>query len=239
LAYIRPALKWAVEKEIIDANPAEGIPDPDPRRREARSRNRYLDDDEIRLFWLACVKIGWPFGPMFQLLLLTAQRRDELAEAPWSEFTLGQSRWLLPPERTKNKKAHLVHLSPLAIGILGGLPRIGGSDFVFTTTGTSPVSGFGRARARLADAMIELTQAPIKPFTLHDLRRTATTGMAGLGIAPHIVDKVLNHTAGSISGVAAVYNRFEYLAEREAALLAWSQHIEVLTVPSNIIAAAR
>src|SRR5262249_36456571 len=118
LAYIRPALKWAVEKEIIDANPAEGIPDPDPRRREARSRDRYLDDDEIRLFWLACAKIGWPFGPMFQLLLLTAQRRDELAEAPWSEFTLERSRWLLPPERTKNKKAHLVHLSPLAVGIL-------------------------------------------------------------------------------------------------------------------------
>jgi hypothetical protein len=77
LAYLRPALKWAVEKEIIGANPAVDIADPDKRKREARTRDRYLDDEEVRLFWAACDSLGWPFGPMFKLLLLTAQRRDE------------------------------------------------------------------------------------------------------------------------------------------------------------------
>src|SRR5580704_6190110 len=85
LAYLRPALAWAVERDLIPANPAEDVPDPDPRKREARTRDRYLDDDEIRLFWPASAELGWPFGPLFQLLLLTGQRRDEVAQATWSE----------------------------------------------------------------------------------------------------------------------------------------------------------
>jgi len=223
LAYLRPALGWAVEKEIIGANPADGIPDPDPRRREARTRDRYLDDDEIRLFWLGCDKIGWPFGPLFKLLLLTGQRRDELAAARWPEFDLGGALWTLPRERVKNSKAHLVHLSRMALDILGGLPQIGREGFLFTTTGDSAVSGFGRARERLAAAM-----GDPEAFTLHDLRRTAATGMAQIGIAHHVVEKVLNHVGGKISGVGAIYNRFQYLPERKAALETWSRRIETL-----------
>jgi integrase len=88
LAYFRPALGWAREKEFIDDNPAEGIADPDPRRQEARTRDRFLDDDEVRVFWPACDKIGWPYGAIFKLLLLTGQRRDELGQATWPEFDL-------------------------------------------------------------------------------------------------------------------------------------------------------
>src|SRR5205823_5624511 len=162
-------------------------------------RERVLSDDEVRLFWLACDKIGWPFGPLFRLLVLTTQRRHELAQAPWPEFDLDNALWTLPGARAKNKKAHLIHLSPLAIEIISKLPQIGDDDgFVFTTNGTTPVSGFGHARERLATAMmelrkIELGDAPdvqIEPFTLQDLRRTTTTGMARIGIDHHVADKI-------------------------------------------------
>jgi integrase len=175
---------------------------------------------------------------------LTGQRRDELANARRSEFDLDKTLWTLPRERTKNDKAHLVHLSPLAIEILNTLPKIGGRGYLFTTTGESPVSGFGRARERLAAVMLnELRKADpasevaSEPFTLHDLRRTAATGMARIGVPHHVLDRVLNHTGGKISGVGAIYNRFEYLEERKAALDAWSRHVESLVrgVPSNVV----
>jgi integrase len=246
LAYLRPALAWAVAREIVTVNPADGIPDPDPRRREARTRDRYLDENEIRLFWQACERIGWPFGPLFRLLLLTAQRRDELAEARRHEFDLDKALWTLPRERSKNEKEHLVHLSEPTIEILRGLPQLEGENFLFTTNGATPVSGFGRARERLAAAMLELRQAEagrgvapaIEPFTLHDLRRTAATGMAGIGIAHEVVDRILNHTEGKISGVARIYNRFAYLGERKAAFEAWGRHVESLSrpMPSNVVA---
>jgi integrase len=251
LAYIRPALTWAVEKEIIETNPAIGIPDPDPRRREARTRDRYLQDHELRLFWPACEALGWPFGPLFKLLLLTAQRRDELAEASWSEFDLAKALWTLPRQRSKNDKGHLVHLPSLAMEIIERLPTIGDRGYIFTTTGDTPVSGFGNARDRLAATMLDLRraelaaaggaehaeQATIPHFTIHDLRRTAATGMAGIGIAHHVLDRVLNHTGGKISGVGAIYNRFEYLVERKAALEAWGRHVESLIRPtaSNVV----
>ena len=233
LSYLRTALNWAVGQEIIAESPAAGIPDPDPRQRQDRERDRVLDDGEIRLFWLACEQLGWPFGPMFQLLILTAARRDEVGAATWNEFDLGKATWSLPGGRTKNGRAHLVHLAPAATEILNKLPRIAGSNLLFTTTGRTPVSGFGRARVRVAALMQELVgeDRTIEPFTLHDLRRSAATGMAELGIAHHVLDKVLNHSTGAITGIAAIYNKHEYLAERKAALEAWAGHIKGLVDP--------
>ena len=130
--------------------------------------------------------------------------------------------WTLPGERTKNGRAHIVHLSNLAIEILDRLPHIPSKkSWVFTTGlggGDTPVSGFGRGRERIAGAMAAALGKDVAPFTLHDLRRSAATGMAALGIAPHVVDKILNHSSGKIAGVAKIYNRFEYLPERKAAL---------------------
>lgn len=132
-----------------------------------------------------------------------------------------------------------MHLSAAALDILRALPRLGDKGYLFTTTGTSPVSGFGRARERLVAAMAKLNGGEvIDAFTLHDLRRTAATGMAGLGIAHHVLDRVLNHTAGKISGVARIYNRHEYADERRIALEAWALHVEGLANPapkSNVI----
>jgi integrase len=238
LAYLRTMLSWAVAEEIIAESPAAGVPDPDPRRRQDRERDRVLDDAQLRLFWLACDKIGRPFGPLFKLLVLTAQRRDEVAAASWDEFDLDNGLWHLPRHRTKNGREHLVHLAPAAMEIIEQLPRVSASSFLFTTTGTTCVSGFGRPRARAAALMQELAGgATIEHFTLHDLRRSTATRMAELSIPHHVVDKILNHSSGAISGVARIYNRNEYLAERKGALETWARHVEGLVSPSagNVI----
>jgi integrase len=232
LSYLRAMMNWAVSNDLIGANPCEGLKAPAPKI----ERDRALTDDEIPAFWRGCDAVGWPFGPLFKLLLLTAQRRDELAEASWSEFDLEKALWTLPGERVKNGKAHLVHLPALAIEILAALPRVGDKGLVFTTTGDTPVSGWSVGRKRLAKAMRQTEGGEGDTcdwFTLHDLRRTAATGMAGLGVAPHVVDRVLNHVSGSIRGVAAIYNRHAYLDERRAALDKWSRHVASLVLPGG------
>ena len=143
----------------------------------------------------------------------------------------------------KNNRAHEVHLSDAAVQVLRSVPRVG-NGLVFTTNGR-PVSGFSQGKKRLDAAMLKAKQdelgdkaAPIPHWILHDLRRTAATGMARLNIPPHVVDKVLNHVSGTIRGVAAVYNRFEYLDERRAALDAWGRYVVDLVTPTaaNVVA---
>jgi integrase len=253
LAHMRRLFNWALEREIVQTNPAAGLTMPTPEVQ----RDRTLSDDEIRLFWNACDDIGWPFGPMFKLLLVTAQRRSEVAGLRWSELKLADRQWVIPRERAKNDREHVVHLSDLAGEIIEALPRFarernGGEgkgtegDLVFTTTGETHVSGYSKAKERLNTRMLELLRsdladtgedAAIREWTLHDLRRTATTGMAKLNIAPHVVDRILNHVSGTIRGVAAVYNRHAYIEERKAALEGWSRYVEglVRSRPANVV----
>jgi integrase len=240
-ALLRTLFRWAVDMDLIDADPTAGV----RQRVKERARDRALNDAEIRLFWSGCDKLGWPFGPLFELLLLTAQRRDEVGGVRWAEIDIDRHIWRIPRERAKSDRAHIVHLSAPAIEILEALPRTG--DLVFSATGTTPVSGYSRAKDRIDKLMMmrvrEETgdpEAEIVPWILHDLRRTATTGMAALNIAPHVVDKILNHSAGTIRGVAAVYNRHAYLEERKAAQEAWGRHVMALVrpgaSPSNVVA---
>jgi integrase len=204
-----------------------------------RARDRALTDDELRWFWRACETIDWPFGPLAKLLLLTAQRRDEVGGIEWSELSFDQKTWTLPRNKVKNNRAHEVHLSDAAFQILRSIPRIGNGP-MFSTNGR-PVSGFSQGKKRLDAAMFKAKRdelgdkaAPIPHWILHDLRRTAATGMARLNIPPHVVDKVLNHVSGTIRGVAAVYNRFEYLEERRAALEAWGRYVCNLVSPADV-----
>jgi integrase len=217
---------WCVDRDLVDASPVVRIPKTDAER----ERDRALDNDEIRRFWRGCDELGWPFGPLLQLLLVTAQRRDEVGGMEWSEIKNREERlWIIPRERAKNDRAHHVHLSALALGILDSLPKIGNEPrFVFTTNERRPVSGFSKAKTRLDK------KAALEDWIFHDLRRTAATGMARLNIPPHVVDKILNHTGGSIRGVAAVYNRHAYIDERRAALEAWSRHVESLVHPTPV-----
>ena len=238
LARLRALFNWAVEKDRLASSPIVGMKPPT----KERARDRTLSKDELRWFWLACEAIGWPFGPLAKLLLLTAQRRDEVAGIEWPEINLEQKIWIIPRHRAKNDRAHAVHLSEAAIEVLRSIPHVG-SGPLFTTNGR-PVSGFSHGKNRLDAAMLaarrdELGEKAdaIPHWILHDLRRTAATGMAQLSIAPHVVDKVLNHVSGTIRGVAAVYNRFEYLEERRAALEAWGRYIGnlVTPAPANVV----
>ena len=236
LACIRALFNWAVERGRLEASPAAGMKLPT----KERPRDRVLTDDELRWLWGACEESGWPFGPLIKLLILTAQRRDEVASLEWAEIDLLRATWTMPREKAKNNRAHEVHLSARALEILKSIPRVG-DQLIFTMTGSTPVSGFSRAKRRLDAAMLaakreELGQECdiIPPWILHDLRRTATTGMARLHIPPHVVDKLLNHVTGTIRGVAAVYNRFEYLEERCAALDAWGRYVDGLVTPGRM-----
>ena len=174
--------------------------------------------------WLAAAALGWPFGPLVQLLILTGQRLGEVAEMTWGEIDLAGKMWTLPKERCKNGRAHQVPLSPQALAILESLPRVDSErGLVFTTNGKTPISGFSKARARLGAA---LPDAP--HWTFHDLRRSAATGMAALGVAIPVVERVLNHVSGSFGGIVGVYQRHGYFDERRDALDRWARHVEAL-----------
>jgi integrase len=216
---------WAQQLDLVTNNPAQGVAKPQPRM---VSRDRYLDADEITSFWAACNEIGWPVGALFKLLLLTGQREGEVGQMRWTELDLPNRVWNIPGTRTKNGKPHIVHLSDLAVEIIAKLPVIYGSKYVFTMTGKGPFCNFDYAKKRIQKLMGVFDWRP------HDLRRTATTVLAELGIAPHVADRILNHTGGTISGVAAIYNRFQYLEERKAALNALGQYIERL-IGRNVI----
>jgi len=224
LAHVRKFFNWCKERHWLTETPTEAI------KRPAReqSRNRVLDKDEIKRFCAACDEIGWPFGPCFTLLLVTGQRRDEVACMKWTHINIDDAVWTLPRQETKADRQHDVPLSPLALSILEVLPRNG--DYVFTTTGRSPISGFSKAKARLDQL------SKVGSWRLHDLRRTAASGMAEIGIAPHVIERVLNHASGQISGLAAVYNRHTYIREKRNALNAWAQAIQAIVrqVDDNI-----
>lgn len=218
-AFITRFFNWATERDLVAASPAMALPKP----ALEVSRDRVLSRVELRSVWQAAEQMGFPFGYIVLLLILTGQRRDEVAGMRWSELDLKRGRWVIGKERAKNSKAHVVHLSAQATAILTKLPRREDSDFIFTTTGRSAVSGFSKAKAAL-DA-----RSHVSDWRLHDLRRSAATFMADdLKIAPVVVDRILNHVSGTVRGVAAIYQRGEHLADRETALIAWGQLVEDL-----------
>jgi integrase len=214
---------WAMPRlDRLPANPCRDAGRPAP----AKSRERVLSDDEIRAFWKACGKLERPFGPAFKLLLLTGQRRSEVFEATWAEFE-GET-WTIPAERAKNGVAHLVPLPKAAQDIIGELPTVGGTPFLFPSRGNpeTAASGFSKAMTRLCREMAtELEVEAVAAFVLHDLRRTMATGMQRLGVALPVVEAVLNHVSGSRAGVAGVYQRHDYLAEKQHALKVWAAEI--------------
>jgi integrase len=216
LKSIKTFLRWCVGRAILDRSPAEGVPLP---AREV-ARDRVLDDKELAQVILAARKIGDSYGRIVEFLALTGQRREEVAGLLREELDLAQRIWTIPKTRTKNAKPHIVHLSTEALAVLKRPEHR--EPLVLSPLGTKPFQNFSNAK-RLLDQLSGVTD-----WRLHDLRRTCVSGMARLGIAPHVADKILNHQAGTISGVAAVYQRHEFLAERRAALDLWGAHIAEL-----------
>ena len=216
-AVIRRLFGWAHEKDIVKSSPCEGLTRPV----KERSRDRILDDAEIRLFWRACDGAGYPFGSIGKLLLLTGQRLREVGEMTGAELDLALRQWTIPRQRSKNDEAHIIPLSDAALEVIESLPRIhGAKGYLFTTTGETAVSGFSRAKEAIDKAM-----GSPPHWTFHDLRRTAASGMARLGIQLPIIEKVLNHRSGSFSGIVGVYQRHDFADEKRKALETWARFV--------------
>ena len=184
------------------------------------------------------ISSGTPYGRFAQMLLLTAQRRDEVAGMRRSELK-GTDLWTISRERMKGGVPHDVPLASQAARVLEGIPRVHGSDYVFTLSGDGPITGYSEAKRRLDGKILEIAredargrgEAPpeaIPRWTFHDLRRTAASGMAQLGTPVHVIEAVLAHRGGEISGVAGIYNKWNYLPEKSKALAAWARYLESL-----------
>jgi integrase len=219
LTTLKTLFKFYVKRGLLAVSPAELVDAP----AAEESRDRTLTDDEIKAVWKAADVAAYPFGRLVQTLLLTGARRDELREAPWAEFDLDGAMWTLPADRTKNGREHSIPLSDTAVQILTGMPRIKGG-LLFTTSGDTPFSGLSKAKRRLDEA------SGVQGWTLHDLRRTAATGMADkCGVAPHVIEAALNHISGDAKrGVAGIYNRAKYADEIRKALQAWADYLDGL-----------
>jgi integrase len=248
-AYLRRFFGWCWENDRIEIDPTAGIK---PLAAEV-SRDRVLSAEEIVALLVALEEAETVMAPVFKLLLLTGQRREEIVSLRWSEvkdLEGDDPRIELPEKRTKNHRKHIVPLAPQAVAILAKQPRIrnredgGLSDFVFTVTGNTAVSGISKAKRMVDGGMADALGQKLEPWRIHDLRRTVTTHMnEKLGIEPHIVEAAVNHISGPAkAGVAGTYNRAKYLLKRRAALTAWANHLDTLAgkaVPENVVALQR
>jgi integrase len=231
-AWCSKLFAYAVATHLRPDNPAKGTENPISVR--DIQRDRKLTDHELSLVWHCAEQLGPPFGAAVQLLAVTGQRRSEVFEATWDEFNLKSATWIIRSTRSKNGAEHIVPLSDVAVEILRGIPRIDGSPYVFTTTGTSPVSGISKAKARL-DQLIATANGgkAITPWRMHDLRRTFVSGCARLRIPSEVTERAINHVSESFGGVRGVYNVHAYEDERRSAMQAWANHINTVTSPAT------
>lgn len=234
-AYVRAMFGWAKGRGLVPRNPFAGIPF---EGREVR-RERVLSDAELGEVWRAAGGLGWPYGDFVRFLLLTLQREAETAGLRRDELSEDLALWTVPGARTKNGRAHVVHLSEPARAILRAAPRVGRSQLVFTVNGRRSISAYSYAKERIDAAIVAeragraaetgTTPAPLVGWRFHDFRRTGPTWLAGVGVRWEVADKLLNHVHGSkgtaIGSLAAIYQRAEFLPEREAALRAWAEHV--------------
>ena len=224
LAAFKAFLNWCIDEDLIDSNPAAGVRRPT----KERERDRVLSNSELREILRTANDIGYPPGPLISMLALTGQRRDEVRCATWSEIDLDQAIWTLPAERTKNGHRHVVPLSQPVLDLLQSLPRFEGPYIFSASGGTKPYANLVKPKRTLDEA------SGVIDWTLHDLRRSAATGMAAAGIASETIARVLNHAERQIAGVTARYARADHTDAKRRALEAWATHCLGLTV-ANVV----
>jgi integrase len=212
---------WALDREIVNVNPVQGLQRKDLRPQE--DAGRALTNDELRAVFAAAIQMGYPFGPMYQLLILTGQRRNEWAEARRSEVDLGRQLLEVGRERFKSGRDHLVPLAAPSLLIVQSLPKWTGKDhFLFSSRdGKVPVSGFSKAKAKL-DALAAFASGPLPRYRVHDFRVTCETRLAQLGFKQEVRDAVLGHAK---PGLQKTYNKHDYLQDKHDALNAYAAHI--------------
>lgn len=206
---------WAMTKGLVQTNPVIGT-----ERHYERSRERVLKPDELRTILKALPNDH--YGDILRLLALTGQRAGEIAGLRWSEIT--ENAITLPSDRTKNGRAHIVPLSQPARTIIEKQQHRPGRDLIFGI-GSGPFSGWSHCKKDLDDRIVAAGGKSVPHWVPHDFRRTVATGMAKLGVQPHVIEATLNHVSGTISGVAAVYNRNTYEPEKRTALDLWADHL--------------
>ena len=244
LGYARRLFSWAIAQHVygLVRSPCAEL---NPKQIVGRkiARKRILNDAELRAAWNAAGTLAYPYGPVFQLLMLTGQRRSEIAEASWTEIDENQSALVIPPERMKSDDAHVVPLGTVALDLLASLPRFEAGKFVFSTTfGKKPVDGFSKAKRLLDAAMakeLEANTPPAKlaPFKIHDIRRTVRTHFSALPIPQHIAERIIGHAQ---PGLIQTYDLWTYLEEKRNGIELWeSRLLGIVTpaesAPSNIV----
>jgi integrase len=242
-AYASVLFGWAAKRGDIAGNPLAEMVKPEA----PKARDRVLSDDELAAVWKASATISDPFASFFRLLILTGQRRSEVASMNWAELDRATATWTIPAGRAKNGVAHIVPLSDLAIAILDRLSDTAhgdGSDlepgnwpkagFVLTTTGRTPISGITKAKNALDTATTRANDNEALPgWRIHDLRRTLATGFQRLGIRFEVTEATLNHVSGAKGGIAGVYQRHDWKEEKRSALDAWARHVEAISKPAE------
>jgi integrase len=227
-AYASVLFGWAARRRYISSNPLTLMDKPVA----AASRDRVLSDAELRKVWLAARELAQPWSEFYHLLILTGQRKSEVAGMTWDELDRDNAVWVIPAERAKNKSPHMVPLSEPVIARLdllaGGIgwPEQGP---VLTTKGRVSISGFSKAKRTLDERLVKICDGKSIPeWRVHDLRRTVATGLQRLGVRFEVTEAVLNHVSGAKGGIAGVYQRHDWAEEKRTALRGWATHIERL-----------
>lgn len=239
-AYASILFGWAARRGDIPTNPLVDMEKPSA----PKARDRVLSDGELLQIWNAAAKVSEPFDAFYRLLILTGQRRSEIAEMEWNELDRDAALWAIPADRAKNGVAHLV---PLTEPVIAEIDRLAGEQpkdaeeitwpragYVLTTTGETPISGFARAKLALDAAAAKANECkPLPQWRVHDIRRTVATGFQRLGIRFEVTEAVLNHISGAKGGVAGVYQRHDWKDEKRSALEAWARYVEALLSPAT------
>lgn len=243
---------WADKRDDIDKSPMAKMSAPPT----VKARKRILSPDELVAVWRASYQLDHPRGALVRLLMITLQRRSEVAELPWSELKESAGVWHLPGERAKNGEDHIVPISDLAAAELAALGWKRRGLVLPSSTGKTPISNFSDTKQALDEAMKPILQGLAdkhaddageprheiewQPWRLHDLRRTGTTNLQALGFPIEVTERVINHhQGGETAGIRGVYNLYEYLPEKTRALQAWADHLRNLTAgtapASNVV----
>jgi integrase len=236
LGHARSLFNWAINRGTygLETSPCDRIK-PATLIGAKEPRQRVLSDAEIAAVWHGSEALGYPFGPLYQLLLLTGARKNEVAGAKWGEFDLKKKIWTVPPERFKSNASHLVPLSDQAVGTLASLPRFTKGDHLFTTTyGEKPISGFSKGKARIDKLVKEELKASPPAWVIHDIRRTVRTRLASLRISDLVAEMVIGHGR---KGIQRVYDQHTYESEIREALELWAGRLRdiVSPPPANVV----
>jgi integrase len=207
---------WAMTQGLAEANPVVGTGKPKP----AAARERVLSDDELAAVWKACEDLG-DYGRIIRLLTISGQRRGEVGGIAWGELDRDRDVWTIPATRTKNARQHVLPIMPAMLAILADVPRRVSRDLLFGLRGNG-YTAWGDGKTALDAKLKGKIEAP---WVIHDIRRSVATGMATLGVQPHIVEQILNHVSGHKAGVAGIYNKSSYEREVKIAMGLWDDHV--------------